>query len=175
MAYHPGGAGLTVVDLDNADAVAWARRPFPATRIVATTRGEHWVYQGAMPSANAVRPGVDIKSRMSYARWLGAGTGAMTALPDAVRALPGGGRPRPPVPRAVTGPAGAGAGDAATARPPIWSAASPWRGQRITEARARSTRPATARSSAVLSAHGRCGCLTGTHIVRLFAAGRPRA
>ena len=24
-AYHPGGAGLTVVDLDNADAIAWAR------------------------------------------------------------------------------------------------------------------------------------------------------
>ncbi|MEV0785906.1 bifunctional DNA primase/polymerase [Streptomyces sp. NPDC050423] len=87
LAYHPGGAGLTVVDLDNADAVAWAREALPATRTVATTRGEHWIYQGVMQSANAVRPGVDIKSRMSYARWLGPGSGTMTRLPVAVRVL----------------------------------------------------------------------------------------
>ncbi|MEV3867178.1 bifunctional DNA primase/polymerase, partial [Streptomyces cinnamoneus] len=89
VAYHPGGAGLTVVDLDNADAVAWARQALPATKTVATTRGEHWVYRGAMQSANGVRPGVDIKSLMSYARWINTGTGTMTALPDAVRALVG--------------------------------------------------------------------------------------
>ncbi|MEW2397499.1 DNA primase [Streptomyces sp. NPDC046862] len=87
VAYHPGGAGLTVVDLDNAAAVAWARATLPATRTVPTTRGQHWIYQGAMPSANAVRPGVDIKSHSQYARWLGLGTGRMTALPSAVRAL----------------------------------------------------------------------------------------
>ncbi|KUN28843.1 DNA primase [Streptomyces antibioticus] len=87
VAYHPGGAGLTVVDLDNAAAVAWARATLPATRRVPTTRGEHWLYRGAMPSANAVRPGVDIKSLMQYARWLGPGTGSMAVLPSAVRAL----------------------------------------------------------------------------------------
>ncbi|WP_327656029.1 bifunctional DNA primase/polymerase [Streptomyces sp. NBC_00483] len=87
VAYHPGGAGLTVVDLDDADAVTWARETLPATRAVPTTRGEHWIYRGPMRSANAVRPGVDIKSLMQYARWLGPGTGAMAALPDAVRAL----------------------------------------------------------------------------------------
>ncbi|MFI1415504.1 DNA primase [Streptomyces sp. NPDC020707] len=87
VAYHPGGVGLTVVDLDNADAIAWARLALPATRTVTTTRGEHWIYRGAMQSANAVRPGVDIKSRMAYARWLGPGTGTMTALPPGVRAL----------------------------------------------------------------------------------------
>ncbi|MFB7163156.1 bifunctional DNA primase/polymerase [Streptomyces sp. NPDC056242] len=87
VAYHPGGAGLTVVDLDDADAVAWARESLPPTRTVPTTRGEHWIYLGAMRSANAVRPGVDIKSLMQYARWLGNGTGAMAPLPDAVRAL----------------------------------------------------------------------------------------
>ncbi|MCV2461972.1 bifunctional DNA primase/polymerase [Streptomyces sp. ICN988] len=87
VGYHPGGAGLTVVDLDNADAIAWARTTLPATHTVPTTRGEHWIYRGAMTSHNAVRPGVDIKSAMSYARWLGPGTGTMTALPDAVRAL----------------------------------------------------------------------------------------
>ncbi|WP_405636590.1 bifunctional DNA primase/polymerase [Streptomyces sp. NBC_00056] len=87
VAYHPGGAGLTVVDLDDADAVSWARDSLPATRTVPTTRGEHWIYRGAMRSANAVRPGVDIKSLMQYARWLGFGTGTMTPLPDAVRAL----------------------------------------------------------------------------------------
>ncbi|MFJ8857051.1 bifunctional DNA primase/polymerase [Streptomyces sp. NPDC102451] len=87
IAYHPGGAGLTVVDLDNADATAWARQSLPATRTVPTTRGEHWVYLGAMRSANAVRPGVDIKSLMQYARWLGPGSGTMTRLPSAVRVL----------------------------------------------------------------------------------------
>lgn len=87
IAYHPGGAGLTVLDLDNTAAVQWARATLPATRTVPTTRGEHWIYQGAMRSANAVRPGVDVKSHMAYARWLGHGTGRMTALPQAVRAL----------------------------------------------------------------------------------------
>ncbi|WP_329442604.1 bifunctional DNA primase/polymerase [Streptomyces canus] len=87
LAYHPGGAGLTVLDLDNATAVAWARATLPATRTVPTTRGEHWLYQGAMLSANAVRPGVDIKSLTQYARWLGPGTGRMVALPSTVRAL----------------------------------------------------------------------------------------
>ncbi|MER7050798.1 bifunctional DNA primase/polymerase [Streptomyces sp. NPDC000351] len=87
VGYHPGGAGLTVVDLDTTEAIAWARTSLPATRTVPTTRGEHWIYRGTMASHNAVRAGVDIKSAMSYARWLGPGTGTMTALPDAVRAL----------------------------------------------------------------------------------------
>ncbi|GAA3104122.1 hypothetical protein GCM10020254_57430 [Streptomyces goshikiensis] len=50
IAYHPGGARLTVVDLDNAEAIAWAREALPLTKVVATTRGEHWVYRGAMQS-----------------------------------------------------------------------------------------------------------------------------
>ena len=87
VAYHPGGAGLTVVDLDNAAAVDWARATLPLTRTVPTTRGEHWIYQGAMPSSNAVRPGVDVKSLTQYARWLGPGTGRMVPLTAAVRAL----------------------------------------------------------------------------------------
>ncbi|MGY5044813.1 bifunctional DNA primase/polymerase [Streptomyces sp. 900105755] len=87
VAYHPGGAGLTVVDLDNAAAVAWARATLPATRTVPTTRGEHWIYRGVMPSSNAVRPGVDVKSLTQYARWLGPGTGRMAVLPAVVRAL----------------------------------------------------------------------------------------
>ncbi|MEU4061822.1 bifunctional DNA primase/polymerase [Streptomyces wedmorensis] len=87
IGYHPGGAGVTVVDLDDADAVAWARATLPPTRTVVTTRGEHWIYRGAMRSANHVRPSVDIKSLMAYARWLGPGTGTMTVLPPAVLAL----------------------------------------------------------------------------------------
>ncbi|MEU5274185.1 bifunctional DNA primase/polymerase [Streptomyces hygroscopicus] len=89
VAYHPAGAELTVVDLDNAHAVEWARQALPATRTVPTTRGEHWIYRGTMPSANQVRPGVDIKSRMAYARWLGPGNGTMTNLPSTVLALLG--------------------------------------------------------------------------------------
>lgn len=105
VAYHPGGAGVTVVDLDSADAVAWARETLPATRTVATTRGQHWIYLGTMQSANNVRPGVDVKSRMSYARWLGRGEGEMLRLPDVVASLPkhtvpAGGVAVSPVPRA---------------------------------------------------------------------------
>ncbi|MFF5975715.1 bifunctional DNA primase/polymerase [Streptomyces sp. NPDC012769] len=87
VAYHPGGAGLTVVDLDDADAMAWARATLPPTRVVPTDRGEHWLYRGTMRSANHVRDGVDIKSRMSYARWLGTGTGTLAPVPLAVLAL----------------------------------------------------------------------------------------
>ncbi|GHD70925.1 DNA primase [Streptomyces mirabilis] len=87
VAYHPGGAGVTVVDLDTAAAVTWARETLPGTRIVQTTRGEHWIYRGIMRSSNAVRPGVDVKSLMQYVRWLGPGTGRMVDLPAAVRAL----------------------------------------------------------------------------------------
>ncbi|MER5665525.1 DNA primase [Streptomyces mirabilis] len=87
VAYHPGGAGLTVVDLDDDAAVSWARQTLPHTRTVPTTRGEHWIYLGTMQSANAVLPGVDVKSLMQYARWLGPGTGTMQPLPPAVRAL----------------------------------------------------------------------------------------
>ncbi|NEE34084.1 DNA primase, partial [Streptomyces sp. SID7982] len=108
VAYHPGGAGLTVLDLDNADAITWARRTLPLTQTVPTTRGQHWIYQGTMSSANGVRPGVDIKSAMSYARWLGPGNGTTTALRDAVRALV----VRKPSPvRAVTVPVPAGGGE----------------------------------------------------------------
>ncbi|KOU62346.1 bifunctional DNA primase/polymerase [Streptomyces sp. IGB124] len=87
VAYHPGGGGFTVVDLDNADAVTWARQTLPPTKTVPTTRGEHWIYQGSMHSANHVRPGIDIKSLMSYTVWRGPGVGPITALPEVVRAL----------------------------------------------------------------------------------------
>ncbi|MEV6669949.1 bifunctional DNA primase/polymerase [Streptomyces sp. NPDC051162] len=87
IAYHPAGAGLTVVDLDNAQAVAWARQTLPATRTVTTNRGEHWIYRGTMRSANSVRPDVDIKSRRAYARWLGPGIGTIADLPSCVRTL----------------------------------------------------------------------------------------
>lgn len=90
VGWHPGGAftqGVTVVDLDDAAAVEWARATLPATRTVQTSRGEHWLYLGGMASSNAVRPGVDLKSRMAYAVWRGRGSGAMVALPEAVRTL----------------------------------------------------------------------------------------
>ncbi|MFJ4677139.1 bifunctional DNA primase/polymerase [Kitasatospora sp. NPDC088783] len=171
VAYHPGGAGITVVDLDNADAIDWARKHLPTTRAVATTRGEHWLYRGTMPSANAVRPGVDIKSLMSYARWLGTGTGGPLApLPDAVRALivrePAPARQRP-----VTAPRLAAGGRACPHRSPVFLE----RGiamaeQRITAATAAVHATVFAAFLAVLSTHGRCGCLTDAHVQRLFAA-----
>ncbi|MFI9203917.1 bifunctional DNA primase/polymerase [Streptomyces sp. NPDC053048] len=175
VAYHPGGAGLTVVDLDDAAAIAWAREALPATRTVPTTRGEHWIYRGAMQSSNAVRPGVDIKSLMSYARWLGPGTGTMTDLPDAVRTLA---VKKPltvrPVQPAVTVPAPAGGGECRHRTPAYLERGIAMAEQRITEARSAIHTTVYRTFLAVLSAHGRCGCLTDTHIMRLFTAAQAK-
>ncbi|WP_411125937.1 bifunctional DNA primase/polymerase [Streptomyces sp. x-19] len=175
VAYHPGGAGLTVVDLDDAAAVAWARENLPATRTVATTRGEHWIYQGVMQSPNAVRPGIDIKSSMSYARWLGPGTGTMTALPDAVRALA---VKKPPTARPaqhiVTVPAPAGGGQCRHRTPTYLDRGIAMAEQRITAATSAIHTTVYRTFLAVLSAHGRCGCLTDVHVQRLFAAAQAK-
>ncbi|MFE6889973.1 bifunctional DNA primase/polymerase [Streptomyces sp. NPDC057694] len=171
VAYHPGGAGLTVVDLDNADAIAWARENLPSTQTVPTTRGEHWLYLGRMPSANGVRPGVDIKSTMAYARWLGSGTGTMTALPDAVRALTAA-KPAAPVPVQV--PAPTGGGECRHRAPAYLERGIAMAEQRITAATSGVHHAVYATFLAVLSTHGRCGCLTEDHIARLFTAAQTK-
>ena len=171
VAYHPGGIGLTVVDLDHAVAVAWARRTLPATRTVPTTRGEHWIYRGAMPSANAVRDGVDIKSTMVYARWLGPGIGTMTALPDAVRSLI---VKKPSPGRAVTVAVPTGGGECRHRTPAYLERGIAMAEQRITEASSAVHATVYRTFLAVLSAHGRCGCLTDAHAARLFAAAQTK-
>ncbi|SDF30612.1 bifunctional DNA primase/polymerase [Streptomyces griseoaurantiacus] len=173
VGYHPGGAGLTVVDLDDATAVVWARTALPATRTVGTTRGEHWIYRGAMTSRNAVRPGVDIKSTMSYARYLGPGTGPLTALPDAVRALAA--RTPAPARPAPAGAVPARVGGGCPHRTPAYLE----RGiamaeQQITEASGAVHATVYRTFLAVLSRHGRCGCLTDTHVTRLFTAAQAK-
>ncbi|MEV7313927.1 bifunctional DNA primase/polymerase [Streptomyces microflavus] len=171
VGYHPGGIGLTVVDLDHADAVAWARRTLPATRTVPTTRGEHWIYRGAMSSVNAVRDGVDIKSTMVYARWLGPGTGTMTTLPDAVRALI---VTKPSSVRPVTATVPTGGGECRHRSPVYLERGIAMAEQRITEASSAVHATVYRTFLAVLSAHGRCGCLTDTHAARLFAAAQTK-
>ncbi|MEU6069202.1 bifunctional DNA primase/polymerase [Streptomyces sp. NPDC047082] len=175
VAYHPGGAGLTVVDLDNAEAIAWARETLPATQTVPTTRGEHWIYQGLMQSANAVRPGVDIKSLMQYARWLGHGSGTMTALPAVVRALvvkePATARPAP---QAIAMPAGTEGGECRHRTPVYLERGIAMAEQRITAAREAVHTTVYRTFLAVLSTHGRCGCLTEAHIARLFTAAQSK-
>ncbi|MGW0816822.1 bifunctional DNA primase/polymerase [Streptomyces viridiviolaceus] len=174
VAYHPGAAGLTVVDLDDAAAVAWARTVLPATRTVATTRGEHWIYRGAMSSRNAVRPGVDIKSTMAYARYLGPGTGTMTALPDTVRELalkePS---PARPAPHGLT-VAPTGEAECPHRTPVYLERGIAMAEQRIAEARSAVHATVYRAFLAVLSTHGRCGCLTDAHVARLFAAAQAK-
>ncbi|WP_433889653.1 bifunctional DNA primase/polymerase [Streptomyces sp. CA-111067] len=173
VAYHPGGAGLTVVDLDNPDAITWARETLPITRTVPTTRGEHWLYRGAMPSSNAVRPGVDIKSLMAYARWLGPGTGTVTALPDAVRTLPV--KAPAPVRRvAVTVPASGGGGVCRHRTPTYLERGIAMAEQQITDAASAVHATVYRTFLAVLSTHGRCGCLTDAHTARLFTAAQAK-
>ncbi|WP_330478278.1 bifunctional DNA primase/polymerase [Streptomyces platensis] len=172
VAYHPGGASLTVVDLDNAEAIAWARASLPATQIVPTTRGEHWLYQGTMQSANDVRPGVDIKSSMQYARWLGPGTGTMTDLPDAVRALIV--KAPAPVSRAVAVPVPVGGGECRHRTPTYLARGIAMAEQRISEASSAVHTTVYRTFLAVLSTHSRCGCLTDAHMARLFAAAQAK-
>ncbi|MGW7506809.1 bifunctional DNA primase/polymerase [Streptomyces massasporeus] len=175
VAYHPGAAGLTVVDLDDTAAVDWAHATLPATRTVPTTRGEHWIYRGAMSSHNAVRPGVDIKSTMAYVRYLGPGVGTMAALPDAVRALAA----KEPstvrsAPRSVSLPAGSGGGECPHRTPVFLERGIAMAEQRITQARTAIHATVYGAFLAVLSTHGRCGCLTDAHIKRLFAAAQAK-
>lgn len=176
VAYHPGGAGLTVVDLDNAEAVEWAREHLPPTRTVPTTRGEHWIYLGTMPSSNGVRPGVDIKSSMSYARYVGPGTGRMAELPSVVRDLV---EKRPaavarPAPGAIA-VSTAVAGTRCPHRTPTFLERGIGMAEgRITEARTAVHHTVYRTFLAVLSVHGRCGCLTEAHVARLFAAAQAK-
>ncbi|RCH68664.1 DNA primase [Streptomyces sp. SDr-06] len=173
VGYHPGGAGLTVVDLDSPAAVAWARQSLPGTRTVATTRGEHWIYQGAIRSVNGVRAGIDIKSTMAYARWRGHGTGTLTPLPDAVRALAA--KPSPARrPQAVSVAALAGGGECRHRTPAYLERGIAMAEQRITDARSAVHATVYRTFLAVLSTHGRCGCLTDTHTARLFTAAQAR-
>ncbi|MFE9562345.1 bifunctional DNA primase/polymerase [Streptomyces sp. NPDC006487] len=169
VAYHPGGAGLTVVDLDDAEAVAWARRSLPATKVVLTTRGEHWIYRGAMQSKNGVRPGVDVKSTMSYVRWRGPGTGTMAVLPDVVRALVVK-EPTVRQARPVIAAVPAGGGQCPHRSPVYLERGIAMAEQRIKEAAAVIHTTVYRTFLAVLSAHGRCGCLTEAHTARLFTA-----
>ncbi|MDI5913380.1 MULTISPECIES: bifunctional DNA primase/polymerase [Streptomyces] len=176
VAYHPGGAGLTVVDLDNAEAIMWARTNLPVTRTVRTTRGEHWLYQGVMQSANAVRPGVDIKSLMAYARWLGSGTGAMAALPDTVRALTVIKEPVPArrAPQTLSAPLKGVPGECRHRTPTYLERGIAMAEQQITAARSAVHATVYRTFLAVLSTHGGCGCLTDTHIARLFTAAQAK-
>ncbi|MFF2777902.1 DNA primase [Streptomyces sp. NPDC058052] len=174
IGYHPGGAGVTVVDLDNADAVGWARATLPATTTVQTTRGEHWIYSGAVRSVNRVREGVDIKSLMSYARWLGPGTGTMADVPIAVHALVEEKPATRPTPRAVPVPAPAGGGQCPHRSPVYLERGIAMAEQRITEAQSAVHATVYRTFLAVLSAHGRCGCLTEAHIGRLFTAAQAK-
>ncbi|MCI4045631.1 bifunctional DNA primase/polymerase [Streptomyces sp. TRM75563] len=171
VAYHPGGIGLTVVDLDHADAVAWARRTLPTTRTVPTTRGEHWIYQGPMGSANDVLDGVDIKSTMVYARWLGPGTGTMAPLPDTVRALI---VKKPSPVRPVTVAVPVGGGECRHRTPAYLERGIAMAEQRITAATSGVHATVYRTFLAVLSTHGRCGCLTDAHAARLFAAAQTK-
>ncbi|WP_392965561.1 bifunctional DNA primase/polymerase [Streptomyces sp. LN245] len=175
LAYHPGGAGVTVVDLDDQAAIQWARENLPTTRTVPTTRGEHWIYRGAMPSANAVRPGVDIKSLMAYARWLGPGTGTTAALPDAVHALAvkeSSATHR--APQALSVPLSGQREKCPHRTPAYLERGIAMAEQRITEASSAVHATAYRTFLAVLSTHGRCGCLTEAHTARLFTAAQAK-
>jgi hypothetical protein len=129
-----------------------------------------------MRSANAVRPGVDLKSHMAYARWLGPGTGPLADLPDAVRALAVVKEPSPvrAVPHATTAPPPVGGRVCRHRTPAYLERGIAMAVQRITEARSAVHATVYRTFLAVLSAHGRCGCLTDAHVGRLFAAAQAK-
>ncbi|OKI67446.1 bifunctional DNA primase/polymerase [Streptomyces sp. MJM1172] len=171
VAFCPGGAGVTVVDLDDNAAVAWARQTLPGTLTVPTSRGEHWVYRSAMQGANGVRPGVDIKSFMSYVRWYSPGTGTMAPLPDAVRALVVKETPTArPAPHAISVPTGTPSRECLHRTPAYLERGIAMAEQTITGAQNAIHNAVYRVFLAVLAKHGRCGCLTEDHVRRLFTA-----
>ncbi|MFD7554656.1 bifunctional DNA primase/polymerase [Streptomyces sp. NPDC059835] len=93
IGWAPGMIGVTVVDADNAEAVAWATSTLPATRTVPTKRGAHLLYLGATQTRDAVYPhhpegkGLDAKSLGAYCVWYGVGEGDWAALPQLVKDL----------------------------------------------------------------------------------------
>jgi hypothetical protein len=119
---------------------------------------------------------VDIKSTMAYARWLDPGTGAMTPLPTTVRALTV--KEPAPVHRATQAiaavPSGAGGGECRHHTPAYLDGGIAMAEQRITEACEAIHTTVYRTFLAVLSAHGRCGCLTAAHVARLFTAAQAK-
>ncbi|GAA3104113.1 hypothetical protein GCM10020254_57420 [Streptomyces goshikiensis] len=118
---------------------------------------------------------MDIKSSMAYARWYGPGTGAITALPDAVQALAVKEESAPrPVAHTISVPTGAGGGECLHRTPAYLE-----RGIAMAEGSIAGAQDAIHRSVyrvflAVLARHGRCGCLTESHVKRLFTAARAK-
>jgi hypothetical protein len=127
-----------------------------------------------MTSHNAVRPGVDIKSSMSYARYLGPGVGQMAELPDAVRVLAVKPAPVRSAPRAGAVPARFGPGECPHRTPAYLERGIAMAVQRTTEARSAVHATVYRTFLAVLSRHGRCGCLTEAHVTRLFTAAQTK-
>jgi hypothetical protein len=126
-----------------------------------------------MASSNGVRPGVDIKSTMAYARYLGPGTGRLADLPDAVRALAVKEPPTArPAPHTVTTPASGG--ECRHRTPAYLERGIAMAEQRITAARSAVHATVYRTFLAVLSTHGRCGCLTDAHVTRLFTAAQAK-
>ena len=179
IGHHPAGSGVTVVDLDDAAAVEWARWALPPTRVVETSRGQHWIYSGTCPSRNAVRPGVDVKGIGAHCVWRGWGTGTTAPLPDAVRTLVSAratARRTAPTSRAslsphrITGAAGC----------PHRSPAYLDRGVQMAADRIRNAPKGTGHFEvyraylAVLAKHGRCGCLRESHRHTLISAALDR-
>jgi hypothetical protein len=127
-----------------------------------------------MTSRNKVRPGVDVKSSMSYARYLGPGTGRMVDLPDTVRALAAKTRSSArPVPHADVSTR-SGGGQCPHRTPVFLDRGIAMAEQRITEASSGVHATVYRTFLAVLSTHGRCGCLTDTHVTRLFTAAQAK-
>jgi hypothetical protein len=155
--------------------MTWARATLPATRTVPTTRGEHWIYLGTMPSSNAVRPGVDVKSLMQYARWLAPSEGITAPLTDVVRALVVK-QPAAPrrAPQGLTGPVPGIRGACPHRTPAYLDRGLTMAEQRITQARSEIHATVYRTFLAVLSTHGGCGCLTEAHIARLFTAAQAK-
>ncbi|MFE1499688.1 DNA primase, partial [Streptomyces albidoflavus] len=79
-----------------------------------------------------------------------------------------------PTPRTVTVPAPGGGGECRHRTPAYLERGITMAEQRITDAPSAVHATVYRTFLAVLSAHGRCGCLTETHIARLFTAAQAK-
>lgn len=143
-AHHPGRA----LALPRSDAVSQRR---------AAGRG-HQVHYGLRPLARVRRR----RDGLAY-------------LPDTVRALASS-KPTPPrpAPPAVTVPVPGGGGECRHRTPAFLERGIAMPEQRITEATSGVHNAVYRTFLAVLSTHGRCGCLTDAHVGRLFSAAQAK-
>lgn len=178
-------SGLCVVDVEG-DGVPWMRQAVRDGLLTATTafrsasgKGFHLYYRGVVRSR--LRPGgqaLDVKSAGAYVRWTGdvaadrPAVDVPTTLLSWLDSTAGPGSVE--TKRSTRAPVPSATGECPHKSPAFLEKGVAMAVERISEAQDRVHATVFAAFLAVLSRHGRCGCLTEEHRDRLFDAAQAK-